>query len=273
MENGFKVQYRKMQQPYTMSKNHIHDYYEIYYLLAGEREYFIKDRTYRVRKGDLVFINKYDLHKTAAANPPEHERIVINFEEEFIGNFRDEAMPDLLSPFMGDTKIVTLEPDDQSFVKLLLYNMLREKLEQRAQFETYLRTLLIQLLIFSRRRIEQMKPKFEYSSPLHQKISEMMYFINKHHSQTLTLSIISQQFYMSPHYISRAFKRVTGFSFVEYLNTVRIKEAQRLLRESDLNVTAIGGRVGFESIAHFSRVFKKTTNLSPLQYRKSTNVK
>jgi transcriptional regulator GlxA family with amidase domain len=56
---------------------------------------------------------------------------------------------------------------------------------------------------------------------------------------------------------------------VEYINNVRVKEAQRLLRESKLKVTQIAEHVGFESIVHFGRVFKRFTSLSPMEYKKT----
>ena len=67
------------------ANNHYHSTYEIYYLLSGRRHYFIKDSTYSVAAGDLVFINKYDVHKTSVLGSPQHERIVMNFSDAFLG--------------------------------------------------------------------------------------------------------------------------------------------------------------------------------------------
>ena len=48
---------------FSMTDDHLHDHYELYYLLSGERIYFIKDRTYRVKAGDLVFVDRNTVHK------------------------------------------------------------------------------------------------------------------------------------------------------------------------------------------------------------------
>ena len=49
---------------FNMASKHYHDHFEIYYLVNGERYYFIENRTYHVKKGDIVLINKYLLHRT-----------------------------------------------------------------------------------------------------------------------------------------------------------------------------------------------------------------
>jgi AraC-like DNA-binding protein len=54
---------------------------------------------------------------------------------------------------------------------------------------------------------------------------------------------------------------------VEYVNLVRLKEAQKLLSAGGLNVTEVAESVGFESLTHFGRVFKASTGMSPKQYR------
>jgi len=59
-----------------------------------------------------------------------------------------------------------------------------------------------------------------------------------------------------------------GFSFVEYLNGVRIKEAQNLLLKTDMSIVDISQTVGYKSLTHFGRVFKNVTGSSPRHYKK-----
>jgi transcriptional regulator GlxA family with amidase domain len=60
----------------------------------------------------------------------------------------------------------------------------------------------------------------------------------------------------------------TGFTVIEYLNYVRIRETKTLLTETDWPITRVAEKTGFDSIAHFGRVFKGITGRAPLQYRK-----
>ena len=96
-----------------------------------------------------------------------------------------------------------------------------------------------------------------------------MQYINLNFAEPLTLSSVSKHFYISPNYLSLIFKEVTGFNFVEYLNILRIKEAQRLFANSNFKVIKVAEEVGFGSISHFARVFKKVTGYSPLNYKKN----
>ena len=94
-------------------------------------------------------------------------------------------------------------------------------------------------------------PIYEYS--LYESFNSFFYF---------------KAFFISQYYLSRSFKQVTGFTFIEYLNSVRIREAQRLLRETEKQVIQIAHMVGFNNISHFGRIFKAITKYTPLQYRK-----
>jgi AraC-like DNA-binding protein len=241
----------------------------LYYLLAGERYYFIKDRTYFVRKGGLIFINTNELHKTTDTGVPDHERIMVRFAENFIDGDR-HPMIDLLVDFEKKIPcLIELPVRNQQQVEDLLQRMLREIEQQEAGFEAILQTLLIQLLIYIYRYSRNLQTgSFRHLSPVHEKISEVVQYINGHFQEPITLGLLSREFYISPFYLSRVFKEVTGFTFIEYLNTLRIKEAQRLLRETGAKVIVISEQAGFGNIAHFGRIFKKLTGLSPLQYKK-----
>ena len=68
---------------YNMASRHFHEEYEIYYLLEGERYYFIDHSTHLVRNGSLVFINKNQVHKTSpVAGSSYHDRILIQLNSK-----------------------------------------------------------------------------------------------------------------------------------------------------------------------------------------------
>ncbi|MGB3986308.1 MAG: helix-turn-helix transcriptional regulator, partial [Limnochordia bacterium] len=72
----------------------------------------------------------------------------------------------------------------------------------------------------------------------------------------------------SQYYLSRMFKTVTGLTLIEYLNTIRIQEAQKLLADENLSITEIASLVGYDSQTYFGRMFKRITGLTPREYRK-----
>jgi len=80
--------------------------------------------------------------------------------------------------------------------------------------------------------------------------------------------MLAEKFYLSPYYICKIFKESTGFTFIEYLNKMRVKEAQKLLRAKGSTVLGISEKVGFGSVSNFGRVFKEISGVSPLNFRK-----
>lgn len=94
-------------------------------------------------------------------------------------------------------------------------------------------------------------------------------FMEQRLCQSLTVSDITAYTGLSAATIKRIFFRCTGMGAVHYFQTLRMKEAKRLIRKSDRNITQIAEALGFSSIHHFSRVFKKTTGMSPREYARS----
>ncbi|HYH01767.1 MAG TPA: AraC family transcriptional regulator [Bacillota bacterium] len=253
---------------YNMSRYHLHDHLELYYLLTGERYYFIKDRTFLVKKGDLVLIGPRILHKTMDTGVPDHQRILIYFQEGFTASLSPDLAV-LLNEIFTAQPLLRLSISGQNHLEYLFQQMCNEVRELHAGTETMLQAYLLQLLVNAVRfRAQHQTQAFEHPSPMHKKISEIVQYINENYAEPLNLTAVAGRFFISSYHLSRSFKEATGFTFVEYLNSVRVKEAQRLLRESDFKVIRIAEQVGFGSIAHFGRVFKTLTGHSPLDYRK-----
>ncbi|WP_156889680.1 helix-turn-helix domain-containing protein [Paenibacillus harenae] len=143
---------------------------------------------------------------------------------------------------------------------------MEEVREKKPGFEMFAQTLVQQLLIICCRHIRQnsMEP-LESPSPMHERISEVVRYINNHYMQA---SPAGREILRQSYYFSRFFKEATGFTFIEYLNSVRIKEAKKLLGQSFMKVSLISKKVGFGSVTRFGRVFKSITGNAPLHYRK-----
>jgi len=249
--------------------NHYHGTYEIYYLISGERSYFIKEKLYSIQAGDLILINKFDVHKTSGQGDPEHERIVINFSDSFLGSGHPFLPAGLLSMFDQDQPVLRLRPSEQDSVMHILDCMAAEILNRSPAFEHMLRLQLTELLIKANRlSASAIEPASPSLNPLHQKITDVVQYINSHYPLKITLKHLSDTFYISPFYLSRIFKEITGFTIVNYIQLTRIREAQRLLLSTDLRIVDIAETVGFESLTHFDRTFKKMTSMTASRYRK-----
>ncbi len=267
MKPYYDINQMKRRNYFTMSSFHYHEYYEIYYLMSGQRYYYIEDSRYLVKSGSMLFINKYDIHRTVDSEMPHHERIVIYFNDAFLDKHDRAGKQLLLSPFHAANKQVEFNPQEQSMIEQLLFQMMREKKEEQLLGrELYFESLIVQLLLLAARKAADSPPK--ESQTMHAKMSEIIYYCNENFHLPLHLEHISKQFYISPFYFSRLFKQTTGFTFTEYINTLRIREAQRLLRESSLKMIEISEKVGYASVSHFNRKFKQITHMSPKEYKK-----
>lgn len=246
---------------------HFHGNYEIYYLLEGERHYFINDKTYSIKKGDLVLVNSQYLHKTIDVGSPKHKRIILHFDDNFLsspGNIHIE----IVKKVFDKNFVLRLTVYEQDIVEGYLSSMLDEAASQKTGFQMQLQSLLSQLLVFTERVIETSSPmNFDYLSPTHRKVSEIVKFINQNYREHISLDYISDKFFLSRYHLSHIFKSATGFTFVEYLNNVRIKEAQVLLKDDNQKIIDIAQNVGFGNLSHFGRVFKATTGISPQKFR------
>ncbi|RAK06694.1 AraC-like DNA-binding protein [Halanaerobium saccharolyticum] len=260
-------------EPFNMEQRHYHNQFEIYYLLKGERNYFINQRSYHVKKGDLVLINKNILHKTSTIDQenPEHERILIQFDQNFFSSLAPEMeAAELFKIFKKKENVLSLNPEQQLWLEEELFKLTAEnKKTNTPENKLYIKMMIVEILIFIKRiSLKSASKNLDYPDQKHKNISKIAAYISQNYQKSLTLSELASKFNYSSAYLSRAFKEVTGFNFVEYKNNIRIKEASKLLQQSNLSVTEIATEVGFNNITHFGRIFKEFTDLSPLEYRK-----
>ncbi|PYG89179.1 two-component system response regulator YesN [Ruminiclostridium sufflavum DSM 19573] len=98
-------------------------------------------------------------------------------------------------------------------------------------------------------------------------IYEIKNYINGHYHQDIKLKKVAAMFYMNPVYLGQLFKKATGMQFNDYLNYVRIEEAKKLLRQTNMKVVEISKVVGYKDPKYFVQKFKATTNTSPSSFK------
>ena len=109
----------------------------------------------------------------------------------------------------------------------------------------------------------------EVPSPhLQRRIREVQDFLQENLHRDVDLSGIAREASLSPYYFSRAFTAYVGVPPYRYLISLRMERAQELLRSSELTVTQICQRVGFNSLSHFTTTFHRYTGTTPTGYRR-----
>ena len=102
-------------------------------------------------------------------------------------------------------------------------------------------------------------------------IPSIQKYINDNFQNDLSLSTLSNKFLVSEKYLSSLFKELTGYTLTSYVTNIRIEKSKLLLEKSNLNVQNIAYLCGFNDYFYFAKLFKKTTNLTPSEYRQANS--
>lgn len=250
---------------------HIHHKYEIYYEIEGTRRYFIEDAAYIVNAGSVVLIGDNQIHKTASVGDTPSSRIVLNFSAEYLGKIA-EIFPEVdFFSFLSEEHnhlLSNITVKQQNHIYSMLQQLLELQEQTSAEGEAVRKMLLATLLLELKDLCKQQQAQGGESDRVSNHIVEQIQtYIAEHYAEKLTLTGIASQFYISPYYLSRLFKKSINLSLIEYINGVRIKAAQNLIEKTNESISDISEKTGFLTTAHFRRVFKDATGLSPQQYR------
>lgn len=159
---------------------------------------------------------------------------------------------------------------------LLVYGVLWENNITTYQFITHVRDQ--ELLVMAVRSVncmenlilteaEAITRQINYMEKTDAFIADIRQYIEEHLDE-VSRSRISEVFYLSPNYLSRLFRKETGISLSEYIQTERMNRAKHLLLQSKLSISQIAAETGYPSFAHFSKQFKKFVGMTPGEYRK-----
>jgi len=196
------------------------------------------DTAVPVRLGDRVigFLQTGQVFRKKPT-PSQFERTVKLTEEWGV-----EADRSKLQEAYFDTKVVSTKQHD-SVVKLL------------SIFAQHLSLLSNQVVV----QQENSEPPV---------ITRAKEYIHEHQTEEISLGQVAKAVNTSTFYFCKMFKKVTGINFTDYLSRVRIEKSKNLLLNPNLRVSEIAFEVGFQSLTHFNRVFKKLLGQSPTEYRR-----
>lgn len=268
---GLKITRIKRDPYFSMKDAHLHNFYEMYYLLTGTRRFFVNDTIYNVSKGELILIEEGALHRTTYISGGSHERICITFEESFLEPlFREFGKDTVLNSFSHPH--IRIPQSRRDYFEDLISKAHREMMYQDTYSFYLARSHVYELILFILRlnSITKQDNITPYdASPDDQIMEKAAKYICSNYQSPLTLEETAVYCNMSTTYFSKKFKAVTGFGFKEYLINIRIREASRLLLHTKLPITEIALLSGFNDSNYFGDVFKRMKGISPCKYRKN----
>lgn len=127
--------------------------------------------------------------------------------------------------------------------------------------------------IFKRLLNENRSPYAVDTSDTERKIKYAQRLVERNYQKALSLQDISKEIFLNYKYVSRIFKRSIGKSFNEYKLHLKIASAKQLLRKTNYTVSQIAYKVGYQNPDSFMKMFKKSSGLTPSEYRNNSRQK
>lgn len=258
-----EIEIKERDGDWAMSSLQSHDYYELYFLIDGERKLFFEDRVFSLKPLAFCVIPPYSKHKTSGGG---YKRININIspsllsahEVDFLSRCREniafslgtEAQNHIIPLLERGAKISIISPAEKQQLSL-----------------AYAHTIL------DLAASEAITPIQESVNTKDEKVDEVMLsvaaYINAAYTEPLSLESLSTRFYVSKNTLSSRFKAAMNCTVIDYITFVRISRAKELLATTSKTIEEISELCGYSSANYFSLIFKKTIGISPRNYRKA----
>ena len=226
------------------------------------------DLSFHLRERDVLLIAPGCLHHIYAK---EGRRIIFQAGVTFINNYKGfESFFAIMQPALAITP--EAYPAIHGEVARLMEEIMEEYFSSAPMKEAAICARLLQILVLTSRSYTARPDRFADIQPTKQteyieKFMMVCDYINDHCTEDLTLDGVAQIAGFSKYHFSRLFKEFTNVTFYKYLNTRRISNAERLLRDPEVTVTEAAVMSGFNSLSAFMRMFRIIRGCTPTQYR------
>lgn len=236
-------------------RKHCHDHFEIYFITKGSCCYFINDKAYHLVPGDIILIPDGIMHNTKYQNTV-YSRKLISCSEYFIPDSVRAHIPSLIHLYRNPE--VTDSIDE-------VFRKIEEEYGCGDEFcEDMLKCYTNMLfLIMARNPV-----KCDKEENSRHYVDDAIDYIQSNFTHNITLPMLSERYFVSPEHFSRVFKRRTGFTFVEYLNALRLQKAESMLKQlNTAPITQIAEECGFNDSNYFSLKFKELYGMPPKRFQ------
>ena len=254
---------------------HYHSYIELIYCLTGSYRVWLDDKNYTFFAGDLLIISSNEIHEIVSLEDGG-SYIVVKFEPEMLYDSSvDSFDAKYVFPFTlknaSPQKIFTHNEIYSTSIPRLMHDIYDEYRHQEYGFELAIKSDICQVFLRILRHWNTSGVQMPQSGAVYSEhirnIKRVLDYIALHLSEEITAETMAKQAGLSYAYFSRVFKKLMGRSFNDYLNSVRITEAERLLIATNMSITEIAGHSGFSTSSYFIKVFEKYKHTSPTQFR------
>ena len=252
-----------------------HDFWEMVYVDVGDVVISAGDREFVLRQGEACFHKPNEFHKIRA-NGLAANVFVVAFvcRSPAMRAFRDARiklpaqLKTFLSHIIAESRSAFTLPCFSPGLQDLQVNP-NAPVGAQQLVRIYLELLLILLL---------RKEDRPNASPLlfaskesfdNHLVAQIIDLMGSRLFATLSMKEVCDQVHYGKTFVSNTFKRVTGYSVMQYYNMLKIAQAKRMIQEGESNYTQIANRLCFDNPHYFTRVFKRVSGMTPREYRLS----
>ncbi len=249
---------------------HTHDCYEIIYVKKGKLKVDISGESYVANAPCIIFISRLESHSLTVLSE-EYERTYVCISPMVASEYiRSYTLLSVLSSRHPLFHHVLSVKKVQSKIEEIFSNILVEFDKPKEYSNEFQSSLLLQLLILIKRTAPEMfMSENERSAGA---IFKIQCKLEEECANKISLEDLAQEYHMSSSHLSHLFKRVTGYSIMQYLLYCRLALARRLLRDTDKSISQIAECTGFTDQSNFSRYFKRENGCTPMEYRSNEQI-
>ena len=238
---------------------HTHPFTELFYVVDGKGEFNIQGQRFPVKANDFVIINPQVEHTELSSPDEPLEYIVLGINGLSFSNLTPVSEGG--HPF----SFFNLR-DEQKDILRYLNAMVQEATSQSMSYELVCHNLL-EILLIKILRHQHFDLEVGKQNKATKDISFIKHYLETYYHESIQLEDLASMTHLSRFYISHSFKKEIGMSPMEYLIAIRIKESKILLRTTNYSISQVADIVGFTTPTYFSKQFRKSTGISPTDYR------
>lgn len=273
----------------TLVRHHWHDEIEILYFSGGNFRLEINMESFPAHTECLYFINPGELHGIITEDADSHFEDAVVFSPGILSfDSCDEAQVHLIKPVQSGRLLFPrcITPEHPAFVPVR--NAFVDVMHAFGQApdeapcgdssfvtddltsQLYIKSSLLYILAaLSRHRL--FMPTEKNLDKRVESVKTALTYIKENYQDKIYLSDLAGQVNLNGQYFCRLFKKAIGCTPMEYLNEYRVKQARRLLEETNLAVTDVCLECGYNNLGNFLKEFRRYTGTTPLQYRKRSS--
>lgn len=250
---------------------HWHEHVEWIAVTKGTFRVQVDSLFMDLHEGDAAFVNTKQLH---AAFPiaEDSELIAVVFNEALLRNSAfDSTETKYITPLLNREVLLPTfyyagDPTP-GFIHDCVARMTDSYRKKQPGFELLVKAGLLASLGYAFQYAKETAPANK-GNRRENVIQPLLLHLSSHFHEPITVEQAAQICCISPNYFCFVFKKATGKTLIEYINMLRIHEAEQLLRSPLYSIQEVAHMVGYSNLTYFGRVFKKFKNSTPGQYTK-----